>query len=92
MEIDLNVNFKSNLVKQWFNDNYFISLYDNDDYLITVFNDIEEPTKFFNMPLFEFLRALRVGVIEFNHKKCRLYIFEKDKEEDYLEERGKRLC
>lgn len=80
--IDLNVNFKSNKIKQWFNENFYIGLYDSNDNFITLFEDIEEPSKFFNIPLFLFIRALKRGTIEYNHHKAKLFIFEKEKEEE----------
>lgn len=89
MNIDLNLNFKSNLVKQWFNDNYFIGLYDNNDVLLTVFENTDETCKFLNMPLRYLVQALKNNWgVEYNHKRYRLYVFEKEKD-DYLE-RGKR--
>lgn len=78
---DLKVNFKSYDVKEWFNNNYFIGLYDRNDNIITIFDDIEEPTKFFNIPLFLFIRALKRGTIEYNRHKAKLYIFEKEKDD-----------
>ena len=90
MNYNLNQNFKNNSVKNWFNDNYFISLYDSEDNNIFDFDNIELATNFFNMPLKTFLRALRNGIIEFDCKKCKLYIFEKDKE-DNIDFGGKSL-
>ena len=82
MKISLDKNFKINSVRNWFDSNYFISLYDNEDNNVFDFDNIESATNFFNMKLCHFLRALRNGVIEYNHKKCRLYIFKKDKEDN----------
>lgn len=82
MNFDLNQNFKINSVRNWFDSNYFISLYDNEDNNVYSFDDIESATNFFNMKLCHFLRALRTGVIEYEHKRCKLYIFKKDKEDD----------
>jgi hypothetical protein len=89
MKIDLNQNFKVNSVRNWFNDNYFISLYDNEDNNLFSFNNIETASHFFNMKLCHFLRALRNGVIEYNNKRCKLYIYKKDKLD--VIERGKCL-
>lgn len=89
MNVDLNKNFKSNYVKQWFNDNYFISLYDDEDNNIFSFDIIEEALCFFNMSLKIFLQSLRNGTIEYEHKKCKLFIYKKDKLD--VIERGKCL-
>ena len=89
MNFNFNSSFKCNYYRQWFNDNYFISLYDNEDNNLFSFEDIDSATQFFNLPLKTFLRALRNGSIEYNHKKCKLYIFKKDKED--IIERGKSL-
>ena len=93
MNLDLNFNFARNDVKKWFNDNYFIGLYDLNDNLITVFDELGALTKFLNKPLNLIIYRLKTsGLIEYNSHKVKMYIFEKDKEEDYFEERGKSLC
>ena len=89
MNFDLTQNFRINSVREYFNNNYFICLYDKQDNYITSFENIEESTNFFNMRLDNFLRALRKGTIEYNNKRCKLYIFKKDKED--ILERGKSL-
>lgn len=93
MDIDLNVCFKFNSVKNWFNQNYFICLYDKQDNYITSFENIETASNFFNKPVWRILENLRRGIgITYNHKYCKLICMEKDKEDDLeLEERGKRL-
>ncbi len=82
MNFDLSQNFKINSVRNYFNLNYFICLYDEQDNYITSFENIESSTQFFNMRLCNFLRALRNGVIEYDHKRCKLFVFKKDKEEE----------
>ena len=89
MKVDLNKNFKCNYIRQWFNDNYFISLYDSGDNNIFSFDTIENASCFFNMSLKIFLQSLRNGVIEYNNKRCKLYIYKKDKLD--VIERGKCL-
>lgn len=81
MNFDLSQNFKINSVREYFNNNYFICLYDELDNYITFFENIESATNFFNMRLCNFLRSLRSGIIEYNHKRCKLFIYKKDKED-----------
>lgn len=90
MNFDFLQNFKTNFVKQYFNDNYFICLYDKQDNYITSFENIEQSSKFFNMKQKNFLRALKKGVIEYNNQRCKLFVFKKDKEDD-LDFGGKSL-
>ena len=78
----LNSNFRFISIRDYFDLNYFISLYDENDNNLYSFDDIESASNFFNMRLCNFLRALRSGVIEYNHKRCKLYVFKKDKDDD----------
>ena len=87
----LNLDFRSSLTKKWFNDNYFIGLYNLDDTLITVFEDIESVTRFLNKPLKLVIYRLKNNdYIEYNNHKVKMYIFKKD-EEDYIDFGGKSL-
>lgn len=87
----LNLDFRSSLTKKWFNDNYFIGLYNLDDTLITVFEDVEALTKFLNKPLKLVIYRLKNNdYIEYNNHKVKMYIFKKDKEDD-LDFGGKSL-
>ena len=52
----LNQNFKINSIRDWFNSNYFISLYDDKDNNLYSFENIEESAKFFNMKLCNFIK------------------------------------
>ena len=93
MKDTLNVSFKFNSIKNWFNENYFICLYDRFDNYITSFDTIEDTSKFFNKPIKRIIYNLRNGIgVAYNHKYCKLICMEKDKEDDFeLEERGKKL-
>lgn len=87
----LNLDFRSSLTKKWFNNNYFIGLYNLDDTLITVFEDIEALTKFLNKPLkLVIYRLKNDDYIEYNNHKVKMYIFKKDKE-DNIDFGGKSL-
>ena len=70
---------KSNL--DWFNDNYFIAIYDQNDNNIMSFEDIETPVKVFNITLQRLLDKIRNNLgIEYKGHKLKIYVFEKEKE------------
>lgn len=81
MNLDVSFRFKSSF--DWFDNNYFLCIYDKNDNYLMSFDSIEETSKFFNKSVKRILFALRnnLGIV-YNHKQCKLICIEKDKEED----------
>ena len=75
-------NFAKSEVKRWFNDNYYVSVYDTDDNNIMSFEKIEDMPYFFNQPLFQIIRAIRdnLGMLEYSGHKVKLYVYKKENE------------
>ena len=74
-------NFARNEVKRWFNDNYYVSVYDTDDNNIMSFEKIEDLPYFFNQPLNAIIRILRNNwSIEYYGHKVNLYVYKKENE------------
>ena len=83
MREELNVCFKFNSIKDWFNQTYFICLYDKHDNYITSFDSLQDLSLFLKKPIKRILDNLRRGIgITYDHKYCKLICLEKDKEDD----------
>ena len=68
---------KDNL--KWFNDNYFISVYDENDNNIMSFENIETPTKVFNIELKKILEAIRKNArLEYKGNILKLVVYKKE--------------
>ena len=68
---------KDNL--KWFNDNYFISVYDENDNNIMSFENIETPTKVFNIELKKILEAIRKNArLEYKGHILKLVVYKKE--------------
>ena len=70
--IDLNIDFefKSHSIKNWFNDNYFICLYDKLGNFIHSFETIEEVAHFFNQSLKYVVQSIKNNrCMEYDHKR-----------------------
>lgn len=76
---------KDNL--KWFNDNFFIAVYDQYDNFITDFDNIESTTNAFNISLKKILESIRNKTrLEYKGKKLKLFVYKKEK----IEEKSKR--
>ena len=68
---------KDNL--KWFNDNYFISVYDENDNNIASFENIETPTKVFNIELKKILESIRNNTrLEYKGNIIKLIVYKKE--------------
>lgn len=77
---------KDNL--SWFNDNYFIAVYDCNDNYITSFENIEMVPAVFNIKLKKILESIRNNTrLEYNNLKLKLYIYKKEKIEENVRRR-----
>ena len=73
---------------EWFNDNYFIAVYDSNDNYITSFENIEMVPTVFNIKLKKILESIRNDTkLEYNNLKLKLYIYKKDKIEENVRRR-----
>lgn len=69
---------KSNL--DWFNDNYFIAVYDQYDNCINIFETIESIGTAFDIGLKKILEAIRNNTrLEYENLKLRLFVYQKEK-------------
>lgn len=69
---------KDNL--NWFNDNFFIAVYDQNDNYITSFEKIESIDTAFNIGLKKILEAIRNNTrLEYNNLKLKLFVYKKEK-------------
>ena len=76
---------KDNL--KWFNDNFFIAVYDQYDNFITNFDNIESTTNALNISLKKILESIRNKTrLEYKGKKLRLFVYKKEK----IDERTRR--
>ena len=76
---------KDNL--KWFNDNYFIAVYDQYDNFITYFENIENVCQAFNIKLSKLLKYIRYNIsIQNKNNKLRLFVCKKEK----IDERTRR--
>lgn len=77
---------KDNL--KWLDDNYFIAVYDQYDNYVTSFENIDDPTKVFNITLMELLRKIRNNLgLEHNGHKLKLFVYKKEKIEENVRRR-----
>lgn len=82
MKEKLNVCFKFNSNKNWFNHTYFICLYDRHDNYITSFDTLQDLSLFLKKPIKRILENLRRGIgVSYDHKYCKLVCFEKDNDD-----------
>jgi len=74
---------------KWFNDNFFIALYDYYDNYVTSFEDVESITTAFNIPTKKVLYLLRTdSCITINNHKYKMYLVQKNKiQENYKRRR-----
>ena len=93
MKEKLNISFKFNSVKNWFDNNYFLCLYDRQDNFITSFDCMQDCSNYLGKSIGWIIDNLRRGfAIVYNHKKYKLICIEKDNEDELdFEERGKCL-
>lgn len=85
MKEELNVCFKFSSIKDWFNQTYFICLYDKQDNYITSFDNLEDLSLFLNKSIGWIIDNLRRGLgIVYDHKRYKLICFEKDKDDDLV--------
>ena len=76
---------KDNL--RWFNDNFFIAVYDQNDNYIASFENIESIETAFNIKLKEVLKRIKNNLgLEYNGHKLRLFVYKKEK----IEEKSRR--
>lgn len=80
---------RSKKALEWFNENYFVALYDYNDNYITSFEDVESTGNAFNIPIKKVLYLLRTdSYIVINNHKCKMYLVRKEKiEEDFKRRR-----
>ena len=70
---------------KWFNDNYFVALYTKDDEYITCFENVDEVSNFFNIPIFKVLERIRNDeFIIYKNVFCKLYLVKKEIEKSIL--------
>lgn len=63
---------------EWFNETYFVAMYDLEDNFIDYCEDIESFSKTFNIPVKKLLQIIRTDTcIVLNHQKCKLYLVRK---------------
>jgi len=77
---------KDNL--KWFNDNYFIAVYDCEDNYITSFENIESFGTAFNITINKIIKRIKNNLgLEQNNLKLKLFIYKKDKIEENVRRR-----
>lgn len=63
---------------EWFNETYFVAIYDLEDNFIDYSEDIESFSKTFNIPIKKLLQIIRTdSCIVLNHQKYKLYLVRK---------------
>lgn len=65
---------------EWFNENYFVALYDYEDNYVTQFEDVESTSHAFNIPVKKVLYLIRNdSYIVVNNHKYKMYLVRKEK-------------
>lgn len=71
--------FRKREALKWFNDNYFVALYTKEDEYITCFENVEEISNFFNVPVCKVLERIRNDqFIVYKNNFCKLYLVKKE--------------
>ena len=87
-----NLDFRSKNIRDLFDKNYFICLYDKQDNYITSFENLTQASNFLNTKVKFILYYLRNNLgIEYNNHRYKLFCYKKDDEIDYIESRGRSL-
>lgn len=74
---------KSKKALEWFNENYFVALYDYNDNYVTQFDDVESIGHAFNIPVKKVLYLVRTdSYIVIDNHKYKMYLVRKDKIEE----------
>lgn len=75
----LKLDFRKRETLNWFNENYFVSVYCSDDINYFSFEDLESCSKFFKISVEKILRNIRTGeYILINNEKYRFYFIHKE--------------
>lgn len=77
----LSENLRKRYAMNYFNENYFIAIYTEEDDYIFSLDTLEETSNFFQIPVCEVLRKLRQdSFINYNGNLVKLYLVKKEKE------------
>ena len=80
--------FRRKKALEWFNENYFVALYDYLDNYVTQFEDVESTANAFNIPVKKVLYLIRTdSYIVLNNHKYKMYLVRKEKIEEHVRRR-----